>query len=316
MEEDVAKQDDINVGYIPVNMVVETFENEHSILTSFPDGELNPQPFIQGSREKFEKTAESVKAKFGVVYPRIIDDWDKFLNEAPKNDDVWDYISENPLYVPFRRELFRISDKHPRYSKERGVATQEDAVATQQDVSGDDMVQRLDQEAAAKENAKENLEMWRSMPCMGKQTSQPYQKVRSTESTKGKKRLVPYHEEQHSEEDEDEEDDDYYDDSRWVASSEEGSDDDENGRWCTVRRAATVSTLLGCALPYVRKAIMSTGKSPLSGRIDAVMKNRTVENGSLHFKVVDSEGQLMEYVPCKKVMSRSKAKNNPYKVTY
>lgn len=94
-----------------------------------------------------------------------------------------------------------------------------------------------------------------------------------------------------------------------------------SGKWCTVRQNGTVSTY-GCAFRYVKQPITRTitkskgGKHALNGFISAVMKNRSVANGSLHFKVVDSDNNLLEYVPCKAVMSKSKAKNNPYKVTY
>jgi len=40
--------DDVNIGYKVVEMEVQTFENEHSILKCYPVGDIKPQPFEQG----------------------------------------------------------------------------------------------------------------------------------------------------------------------------------------------------------------------------------------------------------------------------
>lgn len=100
-EEDVAanNKDGANVGYTPVNMIVETYENAESILTSCPTGVLKPQPFIEGSRAKIEKTAASVISKFGAEMEGVVQSWRSFLAEAPENDNVWDYIGKILLYI-------------------------------------------------------------------------------------------------------------------------------------------------------------------------------------------------------------------------
>jgi hypothetical protein len=53
-----------NVGYVPIEMVAETFENEHSILKCFPTGVLSPQPFEPGFRQKLVKVAEACRYEY------------------------------------------------------------------------------------------------------------------------------------------------------------------------------------------------------------------------------------------------------------
>jgi hypothetical protein len=40
--------EDVNIGYKVVDMEVETYDNEHSILRCYPTGTLLPQPFVEG----------------------------------------------------------------------------------------------------------------------------------------------------------------------------------------------------------------------------------------------------------------------------
>jgi hypothetical protein len=116
-EDDDDTPANLNVGYKAVTMMVETFENEHSILRTFPTGVLHPQPFKEGARAKFEKTAAAVRQKHGLDFPGAVVQWNDFLEMAPKNDDVYEYIAENPLYVPFKDELFGISSDDGRYAE-------------------------------------------------------------------------------------------------------------------------------------------------------------------------------------------------------
>ena len=63
-EEDSELDDEarvLNVGFKPIEMIVDTFENEHSILTSFPSGDLKPQAFVDGSIDRIKKVAAAVK---------------------------------------------------------------------------------------------------------------------------------------------------------------------------------------------------------------------------------------------------------------
>jgi hypothetical protein len=56
-----ADDDDIdeglNVGYKAVPYITECYERQHTVLTGFPTGTLDPQPFIEGARVKIEKVA-------------------------------------------------------------------------------------------------------------------------------------------------------------------------------------------------------------------------------------------------------------------
>lgn len=82
-------------------------ENDFGVLTDFPSGKISAQPFIEGSRSKLEDVARAVRKKFGKDFPGVVVEWeDEFLREAPQSDDVEEYLKENPLYIPFKKELF------------------------------------------------------------------------------------------------------------------------------------------------------------------------------------------------------------------
>lgn len=66
-DEDYLDEDHLNVGYKALNMVVDTYENKNSILKGFPTGNLHPQPFVEGAREKLEKVASKV-----IIYKKHI----------------------------------------------------------------------------------------------------------------------------------------------------------------------------------------------------------------------------------------------------
>lgn len=160
-------------------------------------------------------------------------------------------VDKNPLYIPFRKELFLIPDNDPRYSKEKGLYN-----ASSQDLSEE--VQRMDEEAAAKDGmASQDMEVYRTLPCMHKNSERPYKRVKGVDTKNGKKRYVSYYEEDRlgsSDEEEVEESvEEPYDELRWEQSSED-DDDGKPAKWCTVRRNATLKTL-GSALSYVKQPI-------------------------------------------------------------
>jgi hypothetical protein len=165
----------LNVGYKPIEMVVDTFENEHSILRCFPFGELKPQAFVEGAIEKIKKTAELVKRKFA-KFDGVIRQWNEFLEIAPKSDDVYEYIRDHPLYVPFAKDLFQL-ELDQGYATTRDLAT----VKAFQEVK--------DSEAVAKK-AGGDLEIWRSLPCMTKKSKIPFERVKSAMGDKGKKTIL------------------------------------------------------------------------------------------------------------------------------
>lgn len=109
----------LNVGYRVVNMMVNTFENNYTIMKSLPTGDLEPQPFIEGSRALLEKVAEKVRMKHGLDFPGAVAQWTSFLESAPQNDDAEDFCRINPLYVPFKERLFGILPGDARYAETR-----------------------------------------------------------------------------------------------------------------------------------------------------------------------------------------------------
>lgn len=97
------------MGYVAVDGIVETVENASSILTSFPNGLIPPQPFIDGSRQNLENVEEAVRHRLGLSFPGAVLAWQEFLRQAPQSDDVHQYIVDHPLYIPFKEELFGIT---------------------------------------------------------------------------------------------------------------------------------------------------------------------------------------------------------------
>ena len=152
----------LNVGFKPIEMIVETFENQHSILKSFPSGDLKPQAFVEGSIDKIKRVAAAVKAKFNRE-AGVIRDWNAFLANIPKSDDADEYVRDHPLYIPFRKELFQIDE---------GYATTKDAAAAKVDQA------KRDAEAEAMKK-RPDIEIWRSLPCMTKKSKIPFERVKS-----------------------------------------------------------------------------------------------------------------------------------------
>lgn len=165
----------LNVGFKPIEMIVETFENEHSILKSFPSGDLKPQAFVEGSIEKIKKVAAAVKAKFNRE-AGVIRDWNAFLLNVPKSDDADEYVRQHPLYIPFRNELFQINE---------GYATTKDTAAAKADQANKDA------EAEAK-NKRPEIEIWRSLPCMTKKAKIPFERVKSIIGENGRLNNIFY----------------------------------------------------------------------------------------------------------------------------
>ena len=165
-DEEDSESDDgtqvFNVGFKPIEMIVDTFENKHSILKSFPTGDLKPQPFVEGSIDRIKKVAAAVKAKFNREVG-VIRDWNAFLANVPKSDDADEYVRDHPLYIPFRKELFQIDE---------GYATTKDAAAAKADQANKDA------EAESKMK-RPDIEIWRSLPCMSKKSKIPFERVKS-----------------------------------------------------------------------------------------------------------------------------------------
>lgn len=79
------------------------------ILQSIPRGPIHPAEFIEGSRAKAEQTIRDFKNQYPSKL-KAIQEWEEFLDAAPANDNVWEYVSRsgghNSLYVPLRESLF------------------------------------------------------------------------------------------------------------------------------------------------------------------------------------------------------------------
>jgi hypothetical protein len=273
----------LNVGYKVLNMMVEQFENEHSILKCFPTGYLYPQPFVEGSRQKLEKVAAAVKMKLGNDFPGVVLQWEQFLAKAPQSDDADEYVRENPLYIPFTKELFGIDPENELYAHGRN-----DCVAKKEQ-------SEQDVKAAAKEMEKE---VWRTLPCMSKNTKNAVERVTRLKQDDGTITFEPF-----------------YTDGNSSGGDASSTDEDDAAipRWCTVRRRCGV-VKYGDASAYIGLTCTMSGEA---GTITAVMKNSSIRNGELHFAVQvdadEADDASFAYIPCKDMMSTNK--KSKYKVS-
>jgi hypothetical protein len=299
----------LNVGYKVVDMIVETYENEHSILREFPTGDLNPQPFVDGARRKMEKVAAAVRLKHGMDFPGAVVQWDAFLAMAPQSDDVFEFIADNPLYIPFKEELFDISSDNSRYAHSRsGLPSAH--------------IRQQDEDTAARAKG-DDAEVWRTMPCMDKNAPEAFERVMAIRDDDGNATFRPYYCDGNDSSDEASSDEAMSEEEEDVESEECSSEDDEDsklGRWCTVRRNGNITrlgdTLKYVGLPFERKRIeqFTTKDDYESGTIVSVQRNSHVLTGALHFALqsADSKVDHLTMVPCKVIMSVGR--KNIYKV--
>jgi len=268
-------------------------------LKSFPTGDLKPQPFKEGARAKIEKTADAVRRKHGMDFPGAVVQWNEFLRIAPQTDDVYDYVKDHPLYVPFKEEVFGISSYDGRYAASIGGHDSQTKSIRQQD-----------EDAARKMHKK--VEVWRTMPCMDKGAQCAFERVKHAEDENGNAILVPFY-------DNSSDDEDFSSEDEELSSSE-----DEEGKikWCTVRRNGNIAKF-GDSFAYVglrfeRKTDPKTDRLQ-SGFIKSVARRKDTLNGALHFRLCSHDKDTEEdeyvynlYVPCKTIMSTGR--KNIYKV--
>lgn len=94
-------------------------------LQSVPWGDIGPASFVPGSRAIAETTVREFRSAFPGKSDAI-QDWMKFLHDAPENDDVWDYVRrEGGFHVPLYDRLFK-SDCDEQ-SADQGVMDVEDS---------------------------------------------------------------------------------------------------------------------------------------------------------------------------------------------
>ena len=83
------------------------------VLRSLPDPSrsIKPMGFLTGSRSELEKIAGAMMFACKNTNPDVAEDWRKFLDIAPENDDVQSYIEREaangkPFHIPLLQELF------------------------------------------------------------------------------------------------------------------------------------------------------------------------------------------------------------------
>lgn len=103
----------MNAGIIRKLVEVVTYPVEEGeipagdyILKSIPEGIPKPSPFIQDSHLVLKTVMEGIKQHFGVYAPHVVTEWEEWVKECPKTDDVYEYIKDFPLHIPLRNTLF------------------------------------------------------------------------------------------------------------------------------------------------------------------------------------------------------------------
>lgn len=86
------------------------------MLERFPTVEIEPAPFVQGSKQELDAVYSKVQQQYGNCN-EVISSWDKWMAEkAPFSDDVLEYVVDHPMHVPFKDILFN-SDYVVDYSR-------------------------------------------------------------------------------------------------------------------------------------------------------------------------------------------------------
>lgn len=92
------------------------------------------------------------------------------MAKAPQSDDAEEYVRENPLYIPFTKEVFGIDPDDERYAQGR-----DDCAARKEQCEQDATAATKDLEA----------EVWRSLPCMSKNSKHAVERVRRSKQADG-----------------------------------------------------------------------------------------------------------------------------------
>jgi hypothetical protein len=76
------------------------------ILKSIPEGIPGPAPFVKDSHLVLNQVMEGIRQYFGVTAPHVVAEWEEWIKDCPKSDDVNEYIKDFPLHVPLLNKLF------------------------------------------------------------------------------------------------------------------------------------------------------------------------------------------------------------------
>jgi len=76
------------------------------ILKSIPEGIPGPAPFVKDSHVILNHVMEGIRQHFGVTAPHVVAEWEEWIKECPKSDDVYEFVKDFPLHVPLRDKLF------------------------------------------------------------------------------------------------------------------------------------------------------------------------------------------------------------------
>ena len=76
------------------------------ILKSIPEGIPEPAEFVKDSHHIINHVMQGVKSYFGVYNPHVVREWEEWINDCPRTDDVNQYVQDIPLHIPLRNILF------------------------------------------------------------------------------------------------------------------------------------------------------------------------------------------------------------------
>ena len=74
-----------------------------------PHGIIIPEEFVPGSRSHLEKVVKKMTQLYSRPAPKVVSDWNEFLDKAPATDDVIEYVKEHPMHIPLFDIIFSSS---------------------------------------------------------------------------------------------------------------------------------------------------------------------------------------------------------------
>ena len=107
---EIEVEEDMDIGFVPVQLHVKTYplRDEPAVhnLAYVPEGKIQPDAFVENSREILDKVVEHIDEKYRHVLPTIVEEWKIFAAKAPATNDAEEYCATHPMYIPFGEQLF------------------------------------------------------------------------------------------------------------------------------------------------------------------------------------------------------------------
>jgi hypothetical protein len=94
------------LGLMAKNITMD-FCQGYNIIDRLPDerDQFYPEGFIEGSKAELDRVYRKIQSAYKHK-PDVVELWTRFVESAPQDDLVENYISSYPLHIPFHKALF------------------------------------------------------------------------------------------------------------------------------------------------------------------------------------------------------------------